>query len=608
MRSTVVGAGCKPALSLYRVPSRYGVAIDAQDTNAVQRSQVKVALLVLVLSTASVCLAAGPGATVSGVVRDAEGVAQMGALVQVMANGSVMAGKAFTDLHGRYIITSLVPGKYQVRATAALFVPTTHGNLQLQPGARAVVNLTLNTLFASTTWLPAERRKADEPGDDWKWTLRSATNRPILRLVEDGNVMTVSSSATESSTPSTRARAAVSSGDGGFADGGVHNVFTVDRVLDDGAGMVLRADIGTVLGTRTGMQSIDLASGFERRMGLAGSTRAVASYQSHPEMISSGNSSGLQTFQLASAQKMQFGDAADLEVGGVVYLVHTAGYAVASRPFLKLTAHPSEAWTLGYRMATSRDLQSYAGLNTVQQELPVAVMSQNRMRTERGLHQEFSVGRKVGPGLLQVAYYLDSLDQVMVSGGGVLSAADVAQADLPLAGGLLGDAATDSFRLLNTGYKTQGVNLVLTEPITSSMWVALEYSTGAALTAKDDDALTLQNVATELTPLMAQSATVALKGRVLRSGTKVRAAYRWQPARMVTAVNPYAAFSDQAYFSFYLRQAMRFGNLLPPGLEATVDVTNLLAEGYRPFLSADGKTLFLAQSPRALRAGLAFTF
>lgn len=560
------------------------------------------------LSAGPVCLAAGGGAAVSGVVRDADGVAQMGALVQVMTNGSVMVGKAFTDLHGRYLITSLVPGKYQIQATAALFVPTTRGNLQLHPGARTIVNLTLNTLFTSTTWLPAERRKADEPGDDWKWTLRSATNRPILRLAENGNVMTVSSSATESSTPSDRARAAVSSGDGGFADGGVHNVFTVDRVLDDGSGMLLRADIGTVLTPRTNMQSMDLSSGFERRLGFAGSTRSVVSYQSHPEMTGSGNPSGLQAFQVATAQKMQVGDIADIEAGGVVYLVHTAGYAVASRPFLKLTTHPTEDWTVGYRMATSRDLQSYAGLNTVQQELPVAVMSQNRLRTEGGLHQEFSVGRKVGPGMLQVAYYLDSLDQVVVSGGGLLSGADVAQASQPLAGGILGDEATGSFRLLNAGYKAHGMNLVLTEPISPNMWVALEYSTGAALAGKDDDVITLQNISEELVPLAAQSATIAVKGRVLRSGTKVRAAYRWQPARMVTAVNPYAAFSDQAYLSFYLRQAIRFGNMLPPGLEATVDVTNLLAEGYRPFLSADGKTLFLAQSPRAIRAGLAFTF
>jgi hypothetical protein len=48
--------------------------------------------------------------------------------------------------------------------------------------------------------------------------------------------------------------------------------------------------------------------------------------------------------------------------------------------------------------------------------------------------------------------------------------------------------------------------------------------------------------------------------------------------------------------------------MLPPGLEATIDVSNLLAEGYQPFLSADGQTLFLAQSPRTIQGGLSFTF
>jgi hypothetical protein len=120
--------------------------------------------------------------------------------------------------------------------------------------------------------------------------------------------------------------------------------------------------------------------------------------------------------------------------------------------------------------------------------------------------------------------------------------------------------------------------------------------------------MTLAGVGKDLTPETSHSATVALKGSVVRSGTRLRAAYRWQPSRLITAVDPYAAFSDQAYMSIYLRQAIRFGRLLPPGLDATVDITNLLAQGYRPFLSADGQTLFLAQSPRTMQAGLAFTF
>jgi len=148
----------------------------------------------------------------------------------------------------------------------------------------------------------------------------------------------------------------------------------------------------------------------------------------------------------------------------------------------------------------------------------------------------------------------------------------------------------------------------LTEPLTPNMWIAVQYATGAGLAAKDGAVMSLPTVAENLEPQIAQTATFALRGRVLKTGTRVRASYRWQPTRLVTAVDPYAPFSDQAYFSCYLRQALKLGNLLPAGLDATIDVTNLLAQGYRPFLSADGHTLFLAQSPRTVQAGLAFTF
>jgi hypothetical protein len=76
----------------------------------------------------------------------------------------------------------------------------------------------------------------------------------------------------------------------------------------------------------------------------------------------------------------------------------------------------------------------------------------------------------------------------------------------------------------------------------------------------------------------------------------------------VTAVDPYGSLSGQGYLSFYVRQAVRWGDRLPQGLEATIDVTNLLAEGYQPFLSADGRTLFLASSTRSVKGGLSFTF
>ena len=575
-----------------------------------QRSQVKIAILAVVLTVAATGRAAGPVAAVSGVVRDAQGVAQMGALVQVLTQNSVMVGTAFTDLHGHYLIADLIPGKYEVRATATLYVPALKGNLQLRPGAKAIVNLTLNALFDSASWLPAERRRADEPSDDWKWTLRSTANQPILRLVEDQQVMVVSSSKAETINPWTHAHVTVTSGDGGFATGGVHNVFSVDRVLDDGSDMTLRADIGTPTAPFIHGPSTELAAGYQRRLGFAGEARTVVSYQSHPEIVGSGGVSRLDSMQMGSAQKMELGDSVEVEVGSAVYVVHTADYSVASRPFLRLTAHPFSGWNVGYRMATSRDLQSFQGLDTVQMEAPVTVMSQGWMQTERGLHQEFSAGHKLGKGLVQVAYYHDNMNRVAVSGIGSLTSSDLALAGAPgtSSSGLLADTATDTFRFLSNGYTTSGVNVVVSEPLTQAMWIALEYSDGAALSSGERALTTLPNVATDLKPVVSQSVTVAVKGRVIHSGTRVRAAYRWQPERLVTAVNPYASFGDQAYLSFFVRQPIHCGSLLPSGLEATVDVTNLLAQGYRPFLSNDGQTLFLAQSPRTIQAGLAFNF
>ncbi len=262
-------------------------------------------------------------------------------------------------------------------------------------------------------------------------------------------------------------------------------------------------------------------------------------------------------------------------------------------------------------MATSRDLQSFNGLDTVELELPVGVMERGQMKTESGLHQELSLARKAGRGMVQVSYYKDNLKRVMLAGGGELGVADLAAAAAPdsTANGIVADTATESFRMLGAGYRSQGINLLMTEPITPGLWVAVEYSTGNAMAAPGDkQPMHLSTVSTELKSRAGQSATVALKGRVIHSGTQVRASYRWQPETLVTAVNSFAAFSDQAYLSFLIRQPIRCGKVLPSGLEATVDITNLLEQGYRPVLSQDGRTLFLAQTPRMIQAGLAFNF
>ena len=46
----------------------------------------------------------------------------------------------------------------------------------------------------------------------------------------------------------------------------------------------------------------------------------------------------------------------------------------------------------------------------------------------------------------------------------------------------------------------------------------------------------------------------------------------------------------------------------PADWKLSIEVRNLLAQGYRPVLSADGSTVYLVQGTRCIRAGLTFNF
>jgi len=43
-------------------------------------------------------------------------------------------------------------------------------------------------------------------------------------------------------------------------------------------------------------------------------------------------------------------------------------------------------------------------------------------------------------------------------------------------------------------------------------------------------------------------------------------------------------------------------------MELLIDIRNLLAQGYVPVIGSDGQTVYLVQSARSVRGGLAFNF
>jgi hypothetical protein len=564
---------------------------------------------------------AARSSNISGVVRDMQGIVQMGALVQVLTGDSRTVATAFTDQHGQYAIRDLIPGTYWVRASATLFVPVTKANLQLRTGATAVVNLTLAALYDTASWLPAQRRRADESADDWKWTLRSTANRPILRVVEDGTAIEVSSSAAEAPVAiRVKARGAIESGDGGFGQGGVHSIVTLHEGLEDGADAMFRADMGTNAGSGPAGDSRltgnEIDAGYEARTGFnGGASRTVLSYKSHPELMGAGmtpGGAGVEVFEMTSAQRLSVGERIEVEAGGRLEAVRAGTNGVATHPFVRVSAHPGGEWTLEYRLATDRGLQEFDDVTSGDGEVPIAVVRNGRLALESGGHQEFSVAHRNAQTSVQVAFYRDRFAETAVAGGETGGGAATSSQVSAVPVGFLIDPVTGSFRALARGYGADGARVTISSALTPSLWVAAEYATGDALAPLEGVGVPQPVGMTEalgnLTARHSQTAVLALKGHLLGAGTRVRASYRWQSTREVTAVDSYSSFGDQAYLSCLIRQPIRLARGLPQGLEATIDVTNLLAQGYRPFLSADGKTLYFAQAPRTVQAGLSFSF
>ncbi len=581
-------------------------------------TQGTLAMLVLPACLSVVCqvalgqrVGAFSAGTITGTIVDTEGVPQMGALVQLLLPDTTLAATAMTDAQGRYRLMQVNPGNYRVRVSAALFLPVVRRHLVIAGNSRAVVNMTLSTMLSSTEWLPATRRTAGEGDDDWMWTMRSSTMRPVLRLAKDDEGVatsgSVSSSAEQPRAFHTTGRLTVQDNEGGFARGGTHNVLSVVRRSGDTVSL-LRADLS---GPRTPFPvspSADLTVGWERTLPFAGTSRTVLTYSAHPEVQGDAlqpayKASGLQMAVLRNAQRMNIGDTVRLDAGTVTRDVNLVGNSFTVEPFLHLAVHPSSGVVIAYTYTQSRGNESLDDLDRVRPTPAAALIHSGRVQIERGSHQSLGVSTSLPHrGVVELAVFSDRIASPAVNGIGVLPAADA------LASATATDPTTASFLVAARDYQATGIRIVVQQPVTDSVALNASFADGRALRSNVAADSTLEQVVSGLQGENTIAATVGVDGHFQRSGTIVRAGYRWQDESTLTAVDRFRSLDDTAYLHCQLRQSLHALPLLPANLEAVLEVQNLLAEGYQPFVSHDGHTLYLAQSPRVLQAGLSFSF
>ncbi len=121
-----------------------------------RRVAVSVLAILAVTMAASPAYAQVSGATLSGTITDPSGAAIAGAKVSITNKATGIARDATTDAAGFYSAPNLLPGPYEVTASASGFSTAKQSDLTLTVGAQQVLNLPLKIGEASQTVLVTE--------------------------------------------------------------------------------------------------------------------------------------------------------------------------------------------------------------------------------------------------------------------------------------------------------------------------------------------------------------------------------------------------------------------------------------------------------------------
>ena len=531
-----------------------------------------------------------PG-TISGYVRNATGSPQMGAVVQILGTANRTL-TVFTDATGFYSATGILPGVYSLKVTAPSFLPALKEKIGIRPGASLSVNVTLSTLLGVMQLGPIRPVRDD---DDWKWTLRSVANRPILRVWDDPIV--------PGEKPNHETRGTLSFFAGSAADGygsgsDASTAFTIERSIFSDGTLNFSGNVGYGEGLPAAnvraTYSHKLSNGSTPSVGLT--VRRFAA--SDPYL----NNEALQALSMTAGDDITVGDVLELKFGSELQTIQFLGRVSAFRPYGSADLHLSPDTVVEYSYTTSRpDPRTEKGFDSAPADLsesnPRVSLLGYSPRVERARHQEVSVSHRVGATNMQVAFFSDHVTDPAMTGLGEVTAAG---------GFLLPDVTSGTFSYAGKPLDTSGLRMVLQHKFSSDLTATLDYAYGGVLDLSRSD-VALQDAQSLLTTRHHSAFGAKFSGTVPRTRTHWITSYRWVNGQSLTPVDLFNTSAGQSdpFLNLFVRQPIPS---LGGHVEAIIDVRNLLAQGYVPVLGRDRQTVYLVQSARSVRGGVAFTF
>ncbi len=571
------------------------------------------AVVAVMVTTVSVPASSGTASgAISGYVRDASGAPQMGAVVEVLGSAAqALRGftlKVFTDDRGFYSVPSLLPGTYSVKVSAPSFLPSLREKIGVRAGAKLMVNVTLTTLFEAIQLVPL-RGPVDD--DDWKWTLRSVSNRPILRVLEDGTTVVAQSgeSAADHDLKGTLSFMAGSPGQGFGSPADMSAGFAVERSLLSSATVRLNGNLGYGADGQSIPAAVLRTTYTNRFNGMFEPSFAVTALRLNSPDQNAMPGAALEALSVTSSDRIVLGSKLEMKLGSELQAIQFMGRVHAFKPFGSADLHITPNTVLEYQYASSvPNTQVEDRLDSASADLsetaPRMSMTGFLPAVERDQHQEVSISQRVGKNNMQVAFYSDSIIDPALTGVGEMMPGEMTAES----GEVLPDVYSGTFSYQGNDYATRGMRVVVERKLLSDLTATLDYAYGGVLDLSRPD-VQLQDARQWIRTEQRHAVAAKFSGTVPKAKTRWIASYRYTGGRTLTPVDQFNTSAGQSgpYWNLFVRQPIP-ASFLAGHMEVLMDLRNLLAQGYVPVMGRDGRTLYLVQSARSVRGGVAFSF
>ncbi len=528
-----------------------------------------------------------PVASVIGVVTGARGRPEPGAVILLRPllrrNG---VWRRITGPGGAFLISMLPAGFYWLQAGKGnkLSAPQ---RLQIREGETVLLNLKL---------APAARGKIIKGLRAYRWVLRAdAVHRPILRFRGQ-----------DSGQPRwTPLNGSVSmlAGSGGTAfsmPAAVNTSIQMHTLADD----MLLGFSGSMGTSGWNASSSFTASLTPQLQGwYRGSWRATVQHIPAPVL---GHLPELDLFTLNYSNQANLGRSLRLQYGLMTSALNGVNTLRQISPYARLNWQWGAGRHLEYRYAAAPPPLVFEPNGLESPNLaPRISVNGGQPVIERGVHQELAFFSSLdAANEIELAWFYDRFHHAIINGAwnGALPV------DLLNSGNILPDLYSNLFSADGGNYAGSGALALLQHQLEPGLNLSVGAETGPVLAARGGRLLAL-NPESLLTQTQAASMFARLSGELGPTHTRIICSYRTAGARQLTSPDPYETEdTGQPYANLQISQPLPRLPFAQGRMVALVEVQNLLAQGYVPVYTPDGRIIYLIQAARALRGGLSFNF